>query len=154
MFPVDRQKVAHNALQLTDGRAPIWGKWTPAIISNSTLKKHKANHGKWEPRRTRGLRNMNLDDLDGKYIYELGYKKPLKPKIVAVYLGRTEREEGGRLQDYLRNGAHHEDDIDRKLSCGYIIYARKAPTDTPVDDEIDLLENYCWEWNTVNQRGC
>lgn len=154
LFPEDRQSVAHNGLRFSDGKAPKWDKWTPAIISEGTYNKNPPYFGTWEPRSYgSALQNLGLDDVLGdQYIYELGYKKPNEDQIVAVYLGETER--GARLRDYLRNGSHHADDIDTKLRSGRIIYARKALTDTPFEDEEDLLEGYCWEWNKMKQKHC
>ena len=137
-----------------------WKKWKELIspswdIQGHSLQRPGGHQGSYSP--------LLEDEINAKWkgcgVYELGLKnKGHYRPIVSFYVGSTCREGtdhslGSRIFEYVRNGSHKAELINKAVDHRLTVYVRVVQTeddDEARDLEQQLLTKYNYAWNDVN----
>ena len=152
LFKEDLKILDPNVMKLpwTD-----WKEIISPVLTSHCLQRPVGHRGNYSPSLEADLKKPGWD---GCGVYELGLKRMTSHlAIVGFYIGSACREEadhslGSRILEYVRDGSHKADLINKAVDHRLTVYARIVQTKD--DDEArkledKLLSKYNYAWNDV-----
>ena len=137
-----------------DTRARPWSEWRELIsptLTSHYLQRQDGHKGYY----FRSLEVIIKSLWKGCGVYELGLKRGKNKLALAFYVGSTCREGtdhslGSRIFEYVRNGSHKADLINKAVGHNLTVYVRVVNTED--NDEARALEqhlllSYNYAWN-------